>query len=126
MTMQWTAESKLKYLLGLAWTVVAERDADEGYTILRVAEIPSVIATGNDDSTLENDFWEALQASLEAALEFGDPINLPPGTKAPWEATPTPLRNLVVQHGTVSAFVPEPKQTSSRGAVNHAFEPAVA
>jgi hypothetical protein len=88
--MKWDAESKLKYLLGLSWTVTTEQDPDEGYTILRVAELPSVIATGDikDVPALTKDFWESLRASLEAALEFGDRISLPNGVTAPWDQPP--------------------------------------
>jgi len=95
--MQWTPASKLAYLIRLPWTVRTERDADEGYIVLRVAELPSVIATGNSNDELEKDFWESLQATLECALEFGDQIVLPAGMKAPWDqpaSAPTPVRNV--------------------------------
>ncbi len=114
--MEWSPESKIKYLVGLNWTVTTEKDPDEGYTILRVRELPSVIATGGDDiPALEKDFWESLQATLESALQFGDSIQLPKGARLPWEhAPPTPLRNVVVEGGVeVRAYVPQPKQTSS-------------
>jgi hypothetical protein len=118
--MKWSAESKLKYLLGLGWTVTAEKDPDEGYTILRVAELPSVIATGDekDVPALTKDFWEALQASLEAALEFGDPIALPNGAIAPWDQpasrlfTPAVARTAILS-GNGDVSFPDSK-TSSR------------
>lgn len=124
--MNWTPELKLKYLMGLSWTVTAEKDADEGYTILRVGELPSVIATGDDKTAeaLAADFWEALQATLEAALEFDDPIALPRGAKAPWEhpLMPTPARNVVVESNApnVGAYVPQPIVTGSPARVNEA------
>lgn len=118
--MEWSPEAKLTYLMSLSWTVRAERDPDEGYLVLRVAELPSVIATGSDEKALENDFWESLRASLEAALEFADPIQLPKGARVPWEPSgqPTPLRNVLVKQGTVAAYIPEPKQTAAPAAVN--------
>jgi hypothetical protein len=119
--MKWSAESKLRYLLGLSWTVTAEKDPDEGYTILRVAELPSVIATGDekDVPALTKDFWESLQASLEAALEFGDPIPLPQGAIAPWDqpasrriVTPAVARTAILS-GNGDVTFPDSK-TSSR------------
>jgi hypothetical protein len=118
--MEWSPESKLKYLLGLSWTVTAEQDPDEGYTILRVAELPSAIATGdeNDIPALTKDFWESLQATLESALEFGDPIPLPNGAIAPWDlaftrrsATPTPIRTVVLK-GNGEPYFPDSKTSS--------------
>ena len=116
--MEWTSTQKLRYMVGLNWTVTVERDPDEGYVILRVKELPSVIATGATNDALENDFWESLEATLQAALEFGDPVQLPVGQKAPWEqlSRPTPLGNVVVQ-GSVRAYVPQPKQTGSGATV---------
>jgi hypothetical protein len=123
--MQWSRELKLKYLMGLNWTVTAEKDPDEGYTIIRVAELPSVIATGdpNNVDALDKDFWESLQASLESALEFGDSIQLPRGATAPWDraSMQTPLRNVVVKGNvSVQAFIPQPKQTGSPARFNQA------
>lgn len=127
--MEWSRELKLKYLLALSWTVTAQKDPDEGYTILRVAELPSVIATGDekDIPALTRDFWEALQATLESALEFGDPIPLPRGAIAPWEQTsqPTPIRNVLFKEN-VEAYIPQPKQTGSSAFVNPPSELAVA
>jgi predicted RNase H-like HicB family nuclease len=115
--MAWSREAKLNHLMRLHWTIKREQDSDEGYVILRVAELPSVIATGDpsDKVALENDFWEALQATLESALQFGDPIPVPEGVRLPWEhpVTPTPLRNVAVQDKAFTAFVPQPKQTGS-------------
>jgi hypothetical protein len=120
MSMTWNREEKLNYLLRLNWTIKREKDSDEGYTILRVAELPSVIATGDDadPKSLEDDFWEALQATLEAALQFGDSVQVPAGTKLPWVSPATPLRNVQVKGGDVLAFVPQPKQTGSGARVN--------
>lgn len=119
--MDWTPKQKLKYLSSLNWTVTVERDPDEGYVILRVKELPAVIATGKDNQALEEDFWESLEASLQCALEFGDPIQLPNGGKAPWEQPTqlTPIRNVVFQEN-VKAYVPQSKQTGSAAAVNRA------
>ena|ERR1700737_2846020 len=117
--MKWTDQDKLRFLVSRSWTVTVERDKDEGYVILRVKELPSVIATGNDNKALEDDFWESLQASLETALQFGDPIQLPGGEKAPWElaAHPTPMRNVLLkENGEVQ--LAQPRATGSGAFVN--------
>lgn len=127
MQMQWTPESKLAYLVRLPWTVITERDADQGYLVLRVTELPSVIATGDSNEELEKDFWEALQSTLECALEFNDPIELPLGLKAPWEqpmSTPTPIRTVKFE-GSGQIFSPPSGglSTGMPARVNRAFNP---
>jgi len=114
----------------MPWTVRAEKDPDEGYTILRVAELPSVIATGEGDPDLEKDFWESLQATLECALQFADPIPLPTGMKAPWDepaAPPTPVRNVKFE-GVQGVFSPPSggQPTGLPARVNHAVQEPVA
>ena len=93
--MSWTREQKIAALLRLPWTIRPDKDVDEGYLIARVAEIPSVIATGATPEELERDFWQSLQASLEVSLDYGDPITLPRSLRTlPWDAPrrpPTPL-----------------------------------
>ena len=83
--MTWTREQQLRALVRLPWTVRSERNATEGYLVARVVELPSVIATGANETDLEKDFWDALEATLETFLEHGDPIPLPRGQKLPWE-----------------------------------------
>jgi predicted RNase H-like HicB family nuclease len=82
--MDWTDEQTSAYLLRLPWTVAPET-TPEGDRLLRVAEIPSAVGNGDTDAELEQDFWEALRASLEAYLHFGDPLPLPAGCIPPWE-----------------------------------------
>ena len=77
--------ARLNYLLRLPWTFVRET-TPEGDTLLRVAEIPSAVGTGETDPDLEADVWASLRASLEAYLHFGDPIPLPRGAHLPWES----------------------------------------
>ena len=82
--MPWTTQQKLEYLLGLPWTI--EVVAEDDYQVLRVTELPSVIATGQTKDELEADFWESLKATLESYLHYGDPIPLPTEvTQLPWD-----------------------------------------
>lgn len=92
--MSWTREQKIAALLRLPWTIRPDKDVDEGYFIARVAEIPSLIATGATPEELERDFWQSLQASLEVSLDYGDPItpavsqDAPVGRTAPTDNAP--------------------------------------
>lgn len=96
--MEWTREQKLAALLLLPWTIRVERDPDEGYMVARVPEVPSAIATANDEAGLERELWESLQLSLEVALDHGDPISLPAQVPVlPWEAKRTGPRVRVLQ-----------------------------
>ena len=89
--MDWTPDQKLDYLLRLPWTIEPSLGEDGTYRVLRVRELPSVIATGTKDEELERDFWESLRASLEAYLHFGDPIPKPPPVQQlPWEGVSEP------------------------------------
>ena len=82
--MTWTTERQIALLMRLPWTIVATDE--DGERVLRVREIPSVIATGTDPETVEAEFWESLRESLAAYLHFGDPIPKPPGVRLlPWE-----------------------------------------
>src|SRR5437588_156096 len=81
----WTREQKLAALMRLPWTVRAEHNATDGYSVARVAELPSVIATGSNDRELARDLWESLQASLSVYLDYDDPLPLPSGAQLPWE-----------------------------------------
>ena len=82
--MPWTAEDKLAYLMRLPWTIEAKPEDD--YTVLRVKELPSVIATGKTPDELEADFWESLRATLEAYTHYDDPIPLPSEVaRLPWQ-----------------------------------------
>lgn len=94
--MEWTREQKLAALMRLPWTVRAERNTEDGYLVARVAELPSVLATGENDRELGRDLWESLEASLSCYLEFDDPIPLPKGVRLPWEGkVQRPQRSLV-------------------------------
>ena len=82
--MPWTTEEKLAYLMRLPWTI--ETAPEDDYTVLRVKELPSVIATGKTGEELEADFWESLRATLEAYTHYDDPIPLPTEvTRLPWQ-----------------------------------------
>lgn len=86
----WTDEEKLKVLLRLPWTILAEPGDDPGERVLRVEELPDVIAMGQTDEELEADFWESLEASMTCYLEEGVRPPMPArtaGLKLPWEVT---------------------------------------
>jgi hypothetical protein len=91
-TMAWTQEQKLAHLLALPWTIRLER-TPEGDRLLRVAELPAAVGTGDTDAQLERDFWEALEATIRAYLHFGDTLPLPPDVTLPWEQ---PIEKAVV------------------------------
>ena len=94
--MMWTREAKLDALVRLPWTVDVDRNAEEGYLILRVRELPGTIATG-DEEVVEREFWESLRATLACYLEFDDPIPLPLGVALlPWNV-PAPTRRTIVR-----------------------------
>ena len=81
--MGWTRLQQLELLMRLPWTVNTEREAD-GTLVSRVAELPSVIATGANERELGRDLWESLETTLEAYLEHGDPVPVPSGVSLPW------------------------------------------
>lgn len=82
--MEWTTQSKIAVLLRLPWTI--DSTFEDGERVLRVRELPSVVASGNDEDELVRDFWESLRESLAAYLHFGDPIPLPKGVRTlPWD-----------------------------------------
>lgn len=77
---------RIASLFMLPWTLVPSRNEAEGYLVLRVRELPDVIATGANEEDLERDLFESLRASFETRMHYGDPIPLPPGVKRlPWE-----------------------------------------
>lgn len=69
-------DRRLDALVRMPWTVRVEK-CDDGYLVARVDELPSVVATGDTEKQLEDDFWAALRATLSAYLEFGDEVPLP-------------------------------------------------
>lgn len=80
-------DEKVRLLLQLPWTIRREDTADG--PVLRVAEFPDTIITGESDEELDQELWSGLRASIEARLYFGDAIPLPPGVKQyPWEENP--------------------------------------
>jgi len=93
-TMAWTQEQKLAHLLTLPWTIRLER-TPEGDNLLRVAELPAAVGTGDSNEEIARDFWEALEATLRAYLHFGDELPLPPGVTLPWEH---PVEKVVIVH----------------------------
>jgi predicted RNase H-like HicB family nuclease len=95
---EWTRERKLTALVRLPWTVTTERNADEGYLVARVAELPSVIATGDTEKELARDLWESLEASLAVYVDYGDEIPLPVGQVLPWELPSAGPARIVFGH----------------------------
>lgn len=96
--MTWTREQKLDSLMRLPWTIRVERDAEEGYLIARVAEIPSALAAADSESSLEYELWESLRVSLEVYLDHADVITLPPSVHSlPWERPPQVRRVTAVK-----------------------------
>ena|SRR2546425_12448467 len=103
--MPWTTDEKLAYLMRLPWTIEAKPEDD--YTVLRVKELPSVIATGKTQEELEADFWESLRATLEAYTHYNDPIPLPSEVaRLPWQ----PRSAAALLHSDVRVAVLEAKQ----------------
>jgi hypothetical protein len=86
--MPWTAEQKVDSLMRLPWTLVAEQADDAGEYMIRVKELPGLLVIGTKQE-INDEFWDALRATLESYLEFEDRYELPPGVKCvPWEAAP--------------------------------------
>ena len=110
--MSWTTEEKLDYLVRRTpWTIVSER-SPEGDLLLRVAEIPSAVGSGETEEAAAADLWESLTESLRAYLHFGDEIPLPKVVKAlPWlSAEPRPA--LVIGMRPNAEMFPERFRTS--------------
>ena len=111
-----TDAPKLAYLLRLPWTFVRDQ-TPEGETILRVAEIPSAVGTGETVAELETDVWASLRASLEAYLHFGDPIPLPRGARLPWESayrSAAKPSNVIIRERLRLAYLTETAGTEGR------------
>lgn len=71
---------ELDRLMKLPWTIRVElRDDDGDYYVARVAELPGLVATGDDEEALDVSFWEALEAHLQMRLDAGDEIPVPEG-----------------------------------------------
>jgi predicted RNase H-like HicB family nuclease len=73
-------DQQIERLMSLPWTILREV-TPEGDRILRIAELPSVIAGGNTDDEMNADLTESLRESLRAYLHFGDPIPVPSGKR---------------------------------------------
>jgi predicted RNase H-like HicB family nuclease len=99
MTDTWTREKKLEALLRLRWTITVEHNAEEGYLVAHLKELPDVIATGADERALARDLWESLTASLDARLDFEDLLVLPGGAQLPW--TQVASRNFSIVNATI-------------------------
>jgi hypothetical protein len=83
----------------LPWTVTSEPADDPGEFIVRVTELPGTVVVGTKQE-IEQEFWDALQTSIEARLEFDDDFQMPPGVRClPWKAEPLawPRRALAKQ-----------------------------
>lgn len=70
-------DRRVEALLRLPWSLRLERNEDEGYLVLRVTELPSVLATGEDEKTLLADLWDTMRATLRSYLEDGEPVPMP-------------------------------------------------
>lgn len=86
---QWTDEMKIDLLMKMPWTIRSQAADEPGEIILRVDELPGLIVIGTPEE-LRGEFWEALRASLQAALHFGDEIKLPVPFKMPWKQNEEP------------------------------------
>jgi hypothetical protein len=103
--MTWTRTQQLRALMRVPWTVLPERNDEDGYLVARVTEVPDAIATGADAPALGRDLWAALWSSLAAPLEYGDAIPLPPGVRAlPWEDNSDAPRKVVEPVGLGPAW----------------------
>ena len=108
--MTWTTETRLDALMRLPWTIDVERNAREGYVILRARELPGSIATGSETEVV-TEFWDSLRATLACYLEFDDPIPLPASVKQlPWDVPALAERTLVLVRPSLELF------TETRGA----------
>jgi hypothetical protein len=104
--MSWTTEQKVESLMRLPWTVTSEAADDPNEFVVRVKELPGTIVIGTKEE-IDEEFWGALRASIEARLEFGDKFDvLPPGVPCvPWERK-TPKRATVNSSLTVALSQP--------------------
>lgn len=64
--------------MSLPWTIVRET-TPEGDHVLKIAELPSVVVSGDTDEELHAELSESLRESLRAYLHFGDSIPVPAG-----------------------------------------------
>ena len=100
---EWTVERKVRELLRLPWTISTATDPDDECLVARVAEIPGVVGIGTDPESVDSDFWAAFRATLEALLESGDRVPLPPSVDCyPWDRAsnrPTPVSVIQVALG---------------------------
>ena len=88
--MQWTRELQVRYLVQLPWTLSVTRDAEGGY-LAEVSELPFLLASGIDEKDAARDLYAGLWSVLEAMLEHGDAIPIPPNSYCPWERGEAPV-----------------------------------
>jgi predicted RNase H-like HicB family nuclease len=69
-------DRQIEHLMSLPWTIVRET-TPEGNDILKIAELPSVVVSGDTDEEMTAELAESLRESLRAYLHFGDPIPVP-------------------------------------------------
>jgi len=104
-----THEARLEQLLRLPWTIVTET-TPEGDRLLRVAEVPGAVGTGETEAQRVADLWEALRTALLAYMHFGDPVPVPRGAREGWLAgRPGPRAAYVVRKGAPA----EPSQATA-------------
>ena len=95
----WTDERKLEALLRLPWSLQMSRNSEDGYWVMRVAELPAALATASTPEELEPAFWESLRETLAVFLTQGDEVPLPRGvTRYPW----LPAPNLRMVRGQIN------------------------
>lgn len=81
MTLTQEQSTQFDIYLRMPWTLLPSKNEEDGYHVLRVKELPEVLATGRDETELAADFWESMRAALRARLVDGEAIPLPLGYK---------------------------------------------
>lgn len=81
----WSVELKVRFLSRLRWTIVPDKDED-GILVVRVAELPGLIAAGMNEKELSRAFHEALDAYLESVVSGGgEPLRPGHSPAMPWD-----------------------------------------
>lgn len=97
----------LDQLLELRWTIQTEARHDDGdYYVVRVKELPGMVATGETPEELEAAFWSALREHLQNYLDHGEMPPIPVKPERPSDFVPAeegPRPKLVFRAETVPA-----------------------
>ena len=81
---------------------------------MRIRELPDVVVIGSHEE-VDAEFWNAARASIEARLEFGDPVQLPKRVRGlPWELAheARPPRLMVILWAGADVSVVEMPETA--------------